>query len=135
NSQWQIETAERRRVQERKCEEKCSSACKQPDFVSIPYRSDRMHRLASLRFRAGDEEVNDSYTQVEAVQHDVNRKHYRYDPEPQRTHRPHLTPSSVCVHHGLHRPQVPSVPSGSLYTPSRSTKSKAPSTSQEIPAV
>src|SRR5579859_5189270 len=58
----QIEATEGRGVEEGKGKKQSAAGSEQPDFISIPYWTDRSNRLLPLLLRLGHEEVDDANT-------------------------------------------------------------------------
>src|SRR5580704_3546084 len=84
--QGKIESAEAGGVQQRKGEIQCATAGEQPNFVAVPHRSDGANHRAALVIGFGDDEVQSSSAEVEAIQQNVNRHHHCHNHEPNRCH-------------------------------------------------
>src|SRR5271156_954613 len=85
--EWQGEAAEARGIGGRKREEQSAAARDQPYFVAVPYRSDRFKQSAPLAIVARDEEMYDSDTHIETIEHGKDCEHYREYPEPESIRR------------------------------------------------
>src|SRR5580700_3720910 len=99
HSEWKIKPAETGGVQQRKCEVERASSSEQPDFVAVPYRPNRAQNCATLSIVFGDEEMDRTGPDIEAVEQDVHGDHYRDDHEPNRWH-------GYRTSTGLRRPDI-----------------------------
>jgi hypothetical protein len=94
--QGEIEAAECGCEETREREKQRPTNCQQPNFVSIPHGADGMQDLALLGLGPSHKELDDSGTKIEAIEHDVNRDHYRDQTEPERCHDENPLYASAC---------------------------------------
>ncbi len=93
--QRQVESAEGRGIQRRKCEVQSAAGSQQPDLIAVPHRPNASQHDLPFPLAAGQKWMQHADTQVEPVEHDINYKHCGHDPEPDEPHR-HDTPRTTA---------------------------------------
>jgi hypothetical protein len=83
----EVHAAERGRVRGGEREEQDTAGGDQPYLVAAPYRADRLEDLIALLLVRRDPPVQRAGTEVEAVEHDVDRDHQAQEDEPRGDHR------------------------------------------------
>ena len=85
--QRQIESAEAGSVERGESEVERAAGSEQPDFVAIPYRTDRAKHGTPFLIGVRDQQVRDPGAEIETIQHHVSAEHQGDKAEPGRFHR------------------------------------------------
>src|SRR5437868_10250038 len=92
--QREVETAEPRRIGLGKREKQYPGGSDEPDFVPIPNRADRVVHHSAVGLASPKEWIEDTYTEIKAVEYHIEGQHQRHDYVPKCLHDQYPWPSS-----------------------------------------
>src|SRR5271155_5673194 len=104
--QRKVKSAEAGGIELREGKVKRATGSQQPDFVPVPYRTNRAQHHATLRATPRHEKADHTRAEIETVEHYVRGHHHRHDHEPERFHRSSNSIRLMLKGHGRGRSVV-----------------------------